>query len=158
MAYTRSEVAQHFDTTTETIRRWSKDFSNYLSPNAYNSNKSEYTDNDMEVLIYIHEAYKRNEKTDDIAASLSVGSRGEWDGYLQKRSVTITESQVAEMHRLTKLEKELTEELHEAKIKIAVLESQVQGLEKKDQEIIRLNRELAKLELRMEMLQDEKKE
>ena len=157
MAYSRSDISHHFQTTPETIRRWSKDFARFLSDGTNDSNRSQYTDEDMTVLVYVHEAYRRNESTEDIIASVAGGARGDFDGYLKRHSVAITEADAVAINQLRVERDSLQAQLIEANQKIAVLESQVSDTEKLRAEIKDLYRSIGKLEMKIEVLQDNKK-
>lgn len=154
--YSRSEISQHFATTPETIRRWSRDFAPYLSPSANDSNKSEYTDDDMAVLVYIHEAYKRNENTDTIAASLASGQRGTWHGILENRTMTITENDALQIHKIREERDSYHAKLIEAEKRIAALEAQASDADSLRKEINELNREIGRLEARLDILREDK--
>lgn len=156
MTYTRSQVSKHFDTTAETIRRWSRDFANFLSASANDSNKATYTDEDMEVMTYVQQAYADNQKTDDVIASVGGGARGEWNGELHNHTVEITEQQVGEIYKIRQERDELREELTDANKQIAVLQSQVSEVQSMRDEMKELNRQIGRLEARLEILQEQK--
>lgn len=153
--YTRTDVAKHFQTTAETIRRWSRDFARYLSPSANSSTKSEYTDDDMDVLTFIHDAYQNNDKTDDIALMLASGQRGTWSGVLQNRSIEVTENQFEQIVKIRQERDDLQTALTDARTQIAVLQQQVKDTQALRDEIRQLNREIGKLEARIEMMQED---
>ena len=158
MTHTRSQVSKHFDTTAETIRRWSKDFTKFLSVSANDSNKATYTDEDMEVLTYVQQAYADNQKTEDVIASVGGGARGEWNGELRNHTMEITEQQVGEIYKVRQERDELRVELTDAHKQIAVLQSKVSEVQSMRDEMKDLNRQIGRLEARLEILQEKQNE
>jgi len=156
MPYSRAAVSQHFATTPETIRRWSRDFASYLSPGANDASKSSYTDSDVTVLDYVHQRYQANATTDDISVELASGQRGSFDGTLRRQTVAITEAQADAIWQVRQERDELRQELIEANQRIAVLESQVSDVQALREQINALNRELGRLEAKLEMSSGEK--
>lgn len=78
MLYTSTHLAAIFHVSTETIRNWTEEFSDYLSVTA-NPGKGRtrnFTEPDLEVFALIDELKKGGSTFADIRASLSNGQRG----------------------------------------------------------------------------------
>ncbi len=78
MEYTSRHAVILYKVTAETIRSWTEEFSDYLSPTA-NPGKGRhriFSDEDMQVFAYIQERKKQGAVFDQIHAELANGNRG----------------------------------------------------------------------------------
>jgi DNA-binding transcriptional MerR regulator len=78
MAYTTHQLAVFYNVTKETVRNWTTEFGEYLSPlTRPGKNKSrQYTTQDAEVMSLVAEMKQRGLSYADIHASLRSGARG----------------------------------------------------------------------------------
>ncbi len=153
MAYKRLQVAQHFGRDTETIRRWSIEFSQYLSlaANSQGRNKSIYTDTDMETLSLIRDMYDKGSSAEDIHIALKSGQKGLFDGFLQNARVVLSESQAIELKEIVARNEELETLLADALKKLANSEAKNELIPSMQDEIKALNREIGKLQYQLEL-------
>lgn len=78
MDYTSRHAVILYKVTAETIRSWTEEFSDYLSPTA-NPGKGRhriFTDDDMQVFAYIQERKQQGAVFEQIHAELANGNRG----------------------------------------------------------------------------------
>jgi DNA-binding transcriptional MerR regulator len=145
MAYKRLLVAQHFGKDTETIRRWSIEFSKHLSQgtNTEGRNKSLYTDEDIETLSLIHTMYDTGHSTEDIRERLEKGEKGIFDGILENKRITLNAVQTTEFNKAM-------QELEEAKQTIIELRVRLGDFQAGQKEIRTLNQEIGALKYQLE--------
>lgn len=77
-AYTTKQIATLYGVTVETVRLWSEEFNEYLSPTANPGRyKTRYfTDEDMGVVTLVAESKKEGLTYTEIHAALKIGDRG----------------------------------------------------------------------------------
>lgn len=162
--YTPEDLRLRFRVAKETIRQWSIEFAEYLSPSATPVEKGKhrlYTDEDWMVFSLVAEMKDRGVTYDEIHLSLKNGQRGDAPDGNQSTVLGIPEKQIALIQmRLLELEDEV-ERLKpfesNAVVEKALRERAEQQLEnerqrnqeqvnKLNEEIARLNRELGRLE------------
>lgn len=153
MAYKRLQVAQHFGRDTETIRRWSIEFANYLShdANSQGRNKSSYSDADMETLSLIRGMYDKGSSVEDIHVALKSGQKGQFDGFLQNARVVLSESQAIQLKEIVARNEELETLLADALKKLAASEAKNEMIPELQEEIKALSREIGKLQYQLEL-------
>jgi DNA-binding transcriptional MerR regulator len=78
MKYSTRHAMTLFKVSKETVRNWSQEFSEYLSPTASPAagRHRQYTDDDLRVFALIHEMKAEGQLFEDIRASLANGQRG----------------------------------------------------------------------------------
>ena len=79
MEYRSSSVAKIFKISHETVRTWSREFAEYLSPTARPGHNKQrlFSDEDMAVLALVSERKKKGVTFADIHLSLKSGQRGQ---------------------------------------------------------------------------------
>ena len=77
---TIATAAKTFDTTRSTIRNWTREFSDYLSPSANPpaGHERKFTDQDGQVFALVAAMRQNNASYEAIHAALSSGERGLW--------------------------------------------------------------------------------
>lgn len=77
--YTSGQVASLFDITTETVRAWAQEFSEYLSHDANPGNKRNrrFSEDDLGVLALVADMKRIGKTFSDIHAALASGERAE---------------------------------------------------------------------------------
>jgi DNA-binding transcriptional MerR regulator len=151
MAYKRLQVAQHFGRDTETIRRWSIEFANYLSQdaNSLGRNKSNYSDSDMETLTLIRDMYDKGSSVDEIHIALKSGQKGQFDGFLQNTRIQLSESQVAQLKEIAMERDALRERLQDAENTIAGLRARAELVPELQVKIDELNQQIGALKYQL---------
>jgi DNA-binding transcriptional MerR regulator len=135
MLYTTRHIAAMYNVTGETIRQWTYEFQEYLSPTAQpgkNRNRL-YSIEDMEVLSLVSELKKQGKVYADIHLNLRSGQRGRAPELPPEEMQVITsgerEKQASlEAERLQYAMVLLKEELKQAETKLA----QMQGLKEEN--------------------------
>lgn len=155
MAYKRADIALHFGTHTETIRRWTKEFAAYLSASATSKTKSSYEHSDVEKLSLIRDMIENGNTSEQIHLALQSGQKGQFDGFLQNSRVQLTESDIKQLSEIAMERDRLAEELQAARETIASLRAKVDLLAERDAKIESLNRLIGKLENQIELLKGE---
>lgn len=150
--YTASQIASIFSIARETVRKYAIEFHAYLSPSA-NPGKDRqrvYVDSDLEVFALICEMKTQGKLYSDIHASLQNGSRGEFPNEAHAlippdspRAMTLQR----EVERLQSALVSAVETAQRANVENEFLRQQVKTLEEK---IDRLNREIGRLEQRID--------
>ena len=164
--YTSRHLATLFGVTIETIRLWTIEFADYLSPTARpGTNKTRlYSQADLEVMTLVAEFKAQNRTYTEIHATLKSGQRGEPkvqspDDITDLASSTREQRLALEVERL---HRQLAEVRHELESQRKVAE-QVQAMREDnvhlkaradliDQERQRLLQEIAALNARIEQL------
>jgi len=152
--YTRKQVARHFNKDTETIRRWTLQFEAHLSPlaNPPKRKKSSYNDDDMRVLAYVSDRVGIDE-IEAIHAALAAGERGHFDD-LENVSVSLSESDMGRIHDILQERDGLVKKVQSLQIEVSTQKAQADylqsELEKARDEIVKLNRQIAVLEYRLD--------
>lgn len=151
MAYKRLQVAQHFGRDTETIRRWSIEFSQYLShdANSQGRNKSFYSDTDMQALSLIRDMYDKGSSVEDIHIALKSGQIGQFDGFLQNARVVLSESQAVQLKEIVARNEELESLLADALKKLANAEAKNELIPDMQSKIDELNQQIGALKYQL---------
>ena len=126
MAYTSRQIAALYSVSIETIRVWTMEFAQYLSPTAQpgrNKNRV-YTVADLEVLSLVSELKRQGKVFNDIHLSLQAGQRGTAPNLEPEEIQAITygqhEKQLSlEVDHLQHAILRLTEQLKDAEAKAA---------------------------------------
>jgi DNA-binding transcriptional MerR regulator len=77
--YSSQHVATLYNITVETVRSWSEEFNDYLSPTANPGHRRTrlFSPDDMEVFALISQMKQQGQTFNDIHASLQAGQRGQ---------------------------------------------------------------------------------
>lgn len=77
--YTTKHICAYFDVTHETVKRWTKEFSDYLSPTALpdKGRQRQFTEQDVRVFSLVHGMKKQGLVFEDIHVALASGQRGD---------------------------------------------------------------------------------
>lgn len=77
--YSSQHVAALYDITVETVRSWSEEFKDYLSPTANPGHRRTrlFSPHDMEVFALVSQMKQQGQTFQDIHASLQAGERGQ---------------------------------------------------------------------------------
>lgn len=172
--YKNKDMQVLFNISPDTVRVWSEEFHQYLSPMATPGTGKHRTFNDEDLRVFALIAQQRDQGFDyeSIHAALRVGARGELPDVTDERALT----QHAELQltlardMVVRLESQLreTEErakvLHDENIRLQTSEKHARDLVEQvakerdaaQSEIQRLQRELGKLEAKLEILQEQK--
>jgi len=149
---TVKDIAVRFNISRETVRIWAKEFASYLSPTANPSkgNQRNFDDEDLSVFALIAEMKGQGNTFEDIHASLQAGQRGHvplmnppsvGDG---KTTVTALQRDLAQVARQR-------DEYHSRMLKAEGAAEELRDLiATKDAEIAHLNREIGRLQARIQ--------
>ena len=167
--YKSKDLQQLFNKSNETIRVWSHEFAEYLSPTATPGEGRHrlYSAEDLRVLALVNEMRNKGSQTEDIHLALKAGSRMELPEATVERALTLQSSieldraldrignlelQLADAHtQINDLEKQLIK----ANTRLELKSEQDDDRTDLQTEIARLNREMGKLEAKLEMMQDQ---
>lgn len=149
MTYKRAELALHFGRDSETIRRWTNEFSEYLSIAAQSKTKSSYEHSDVERLTLVRDMLESGSSNEQIHLALKAGQTGHFDGFLKNGRVQLSEGQVEQLAIIAQERDELRQEVQELKQALAKANARADLVADKDAEIARLNREIGRLEERL---------
>ncbi len=148
MGFSTKEVAAYYGFAEQTIRKWTIEFAEYLSPTANpgNGKNRDFTVHDLEVIDLIAEMKQQQATYEDIHVSLKAGQRGKapdlTEHDLQLLSATEGEKKaVIEIASLQRTIMNLTERLNRAEQQAAAVH-----------EIEKVN---ARLETRLELTETE---
>jgi DNA-binding transcriptional MerR regulator len=168
--YKSADVQRLFDVSSETVRRWAEEFEEYLSPNASpgKGRTRLFTAEDLQVFALVSE-YKNVGKTyTDVHVALKMGERGSIEDATQERSLSLQASIELDMMRdrieqLQLAHNEAIEKAQELENEVIRLKTEVKQLDevkdelKSAREIInKLNREIGRLEARLEIERENK--
>jgi DNA-binding transcriptional MerR regulator len=171
--YSTSDINKLFGISTQTVREWTDDsrfgefFSQLAKPAAKGQHKR-FSQEDMEVIAYIHEQkWKYGKPETDITNELRAGARGVIpDGgfgspseIIQKMADAEDELQVMQA-RMTALQIERDRARAEAEVLRNMLEAEQKSrseiTNQLNQTINELNREIGKLQARLEILSEDR--
>lgn len=147
--YPSSRVCELFSISRETVRTWSREFSDFLSPTANPGENRQrfFTDADLAVFALVSDMKARGSLYDDIKVSLGAGQRADPPEIENILAPT-------ERGRLVQLEKQIVmlhEELAKIQGDVQRKDAQIELLERQladaQQEIQKLNREIGRLEV-----------
>lgn len=162
-------VADYLNTNPETIRRWSKEFEDYLSPSANPEQGATrfYTDEDIEVFALAHQMLiQEHGEYEQVRKALERGERG--DPHIitaivsdaeASREISLLQEQLrslsAKYQQMVEFTEGLKEDMAKANQRAESAEGErdrvKQDLGDAQSEIARLNRELGKLEMLIEL-------
>ena len=153
MPYRTSHICKLFDISYETVRNWTTEFGEYLSPTAIpgKHRKRLYTDLDMRVLSLVAELKKQGMTYEEIHANLKSGERGK-PPTLDPKDLQALVTSEAE-HRLALEVERLQQTLMRAHEELKQVEGLRQELEKSKRDTIRYE---AQLESVKEAARDER--
>jgi DNA-binding transcriptional MerR regulator len=77
--YTTKDICDKFGVSRETVRQWTSQFGDYLSPTATpeKGRQRNYTDGDLSVFALVSNLKSTGSTSEEITAALSAGQRGE---------------------------------------------------------------------------------
>lgn len=164
--YKANEVAGHFGVTLQTVYRWTDSLKQFMSAGAHPATKDKeynYSDRDMSIFSMMYSMREEGSSMDtinnSIRASIDMDNLEVFEGLNPPTSITLKEADYTEIDsRVQEIVQErdnLRAELVEAQKTIAVLESQVGGIQPMRDEISTLNRLIGRLEAKIEMLQED---
>jgi DNA-binding transcriptional MerR regulator len=141
--YTATQVAQVFNVSRETARRWANEFAAFLSPtaNPEQNRQRSFSDSDMGVFALIAEMKAQGRLFEDIRAALGSGQRGSAPANASALALTDQPPAKALQARVLDLEKQLASTSGENRL----LKEQLADAQA---EIKALNREIGRLEAR----------
>lgn len=149
--YSSPQLAELFQVNEQTIRRWSDEFGEYLSIHAApgKGRPRQFTDDDLPVIALIASMKRTKAEYRDIHAALKNGERGEVPDNI--RAIIPSPDRTDFQVQL------LTEELQSKEMELVRLRTMLEGkqelearLQAAHEEIARLNREIGRLEGRLE--------
>lgn len=148
--FTASYVLELFEVSRETVRQWSAEFADYLSPSANPGDRlpRQFTDDDMRVFSLVAKMKEEGKRYSDIHAALRNGQRAETP---DKPAAQV---ELAATTRVTTLQQQLTNLLTERAELMATTSNQAGKIELLERqlseaqaEIKLLNREIGRLEV-----------
>ena len=146
--FSTPEVAKRFSVSDQTVKNWAAEFGAYLSPTATPEagKRRAFTEEDVAVFTVVHEMVGRGRDTETAHAALRTGRRG------AEQAITVTQNGDAliavqqERDRAQGAVIELRRMLDD-------LRTDFRGqLDQRDQRIVALERELARAQLRLELI------
>jgi len=149
MAYSTRHLADLFGVSRETIRSWSREFADYLSPTATpgENRHRQFVDDDLKVFSLVHQQKQAGMLFADIHAALANGIRAEIPS---GEDLAITEAGQQKLSvltkRITQLEQQLDQAAYERDIKGGQIELLERQLREARDRIDQLNREIGRLE------------
>ncbi len=153
--YSTKHVTDHFKISPETVRNWSKEFAAYLSDTAKpdSGQSRRFTPDDMEVFALIADYKKRGYHFEDAHLALRSGQRGE---YPQANALepSISPSLLLRIDDQVKaLRLERDQALHDKAASQGQVDLLKEQLADKDRRIEDLNRQIAKLEVKLDAME-----
>ena len=150
MGFSTKQVATYYGFAEQTVRKWTIEFAQYLSPTANpgDGKNRDFTVQDLEIIDLIAEHKKRQATYEEIHASLQSGSRGKAPNLTEQdlEVLTATEGEKKaslEIRALQRTIVDLTERLNRA-------EEVVATVHEKDKENTRLSTKLEIAEKELE--------
>lgn len=139
--YTTDDLAKLFNTSTETIRQWSKEFKDFLNQpaNPGPNRARQFDEKDMQVMTLIAEYKARHQRPDEITTALINGERRDPpEQSLQLRSAD--RGKIAQLQaQVTELQQSLSETIkasNQKDGKIEILERQLAEAQKEIRQLI----------------------
>lgn len=148
--YSTKQLYSLFNCSHQTIKNWTKDFSDWLSPTAQPDagRKRVFTESDVCVFELVHRLKGEGKFNDDIKASLGAGERGE----MPMMPVALSAPQHTALAIAMQQVSDLTEMLESAKHREAELNVKVDVLEKM---LYKAQKRVVQLELRLDYGEDD---
>lgn len=149
--YSASQVATLFKTARETIRNWAIEFRDELEPNANpgENRQRAFSDRDLEVIALISEMKGQGKLYSDIHAALANNQRGSLPDDVSALTPIDAPRPSQLQARVHLLEAQLKESLDNNQRDKAQIELLTRQLADAQQEIKLLNREIGRLETRI---------
>lgn len=168
--YKSADIQRLFDVSSETVRRWSQEFEEYLSPNASpgKGRARQFTLEDLKVFALVAEIKNDGGTYDDAHLALKSGQKGDVDELLQERSLDIHTSveldlmqqrfQLLQIAHDEAVERagQLENELIRLKTELKQMDEVKEELKSSQDIINKLNREIGRLEAHLEIAKSEK--
>jgi DNA-binding transcriptional MerR regulator len=151
MAYSTRHVSDLFGVSRQTVRTWSIEFADFLSPGATpgEGRRRQFNEDDLRVFALIREQKKAGMLFEDIHLALGNGLMGDLPSGVD---LAVSKGGQEKMRGLSKRVAELEGELSKARehgniqaVQIKMLEEQIN---QQKEEIRQLNREIGRLEVR----------
>lgn len=171
--YRNSDVQALFGISSETVRSWTEEFAEYLSPTATPGTGKHrvFTDEDLRVFAYISSARSAGMDTIEIHVGLKAGLRGDVPAALDTRAMdigvnlqlSIARKQIDDLqqalelsqnresellHKLIRAETRLEESEKNNEQRVTELKSELEGARQGRDE---MQRQIARLELMLEI-------
>jgi DNA-binding transcriptional MerR regulator len=144
-----SELARMFNVSQQTIRTWADEFEEFLSPTATPGHGRQriFSRDDIEVLTLVAQQRAMGLQTEDIRAALQNGQRIELADTVTSSPVPVDfrSRLLALQDKVTDLERQLTDAQAALLRKSGEAEALERQLERAQQEIKKLNREIGRL-------------
>ena len=128
MGFSTKEVAAYYGFAEQTVRKWTIEFEEHLSPTANpgNGKNRDFTVDDLEVIDLIAEHKKRQATYDAIHAALKAGQRGNAPELTEQdlQVLAATEGEKKAALEITTLQRtiiDLTERLNRAELRAAAV-------------------------------------
>lgn len=156
--YTTKDICDRFSISGDTVRLWSKAYTAHLSPtaNPRKGRQRNFTDEDLTVFALVSEMKGQGAHTEDINASLGTGARGEvppLDEIIPREHISPTQLR-RHLQRTEQALLKATTELQmiqgENRLLRELLKEQSS---EKDERIMELMQEVARLRVQLEMTQ-----
>lgn len=152
--WTTNDLKQVFGVTPQTVRNWTADFAQYLSDEATPSKSGArrlFTEDDVKVFALIRELTQSGQTYAQVRQTLADGKRGELPQMPISKDDTTTSLSPEEIYRTLAIMRERDEAIGQLK--------QLQLDKEEDRKTIeRLNREIGRLELELELEQKKNQE
>ena len=170
--YKSADIQRLFHVSSETVRRWSQEFEEYLSPNASpgRGRARQFTLEDLEVFALVSEVKENGGTYEDAHVSLKMGQRGSIDDIIEDRSLSVQANVELDlmqqrMNQLKVAYEDAITKTNQLESEVIRLETEVKQMEdvktqlKDAQELInKLNREIGRLEAKLEIAQEKDEE
>jgi DNA-binding transcriptional MerR regulator len=155
---TTGEIQKIFSVSAQTVRNWCHEFREFLSPSATptaSGTRRRFTEDDLKVFALIVSMTAADQTYKDVKEALAKGERGALPELPDEEPDPTSLMSTEEFHRTRLLLKERDEAIGQVKQLMLQVEQDRehnrQILQEKDQEISRLNRQIGKLEVELEM-------
>lgn len=141
MSYKSKHIQELLNIASSTVRKWAQDFEPFMSAtaNPNDSSNREFSEDDLRVFYTVQALKKVNQTTDEITKKLSEGYRIENALIPEPDIVAAVDNSAGVI--IVRMIEQLRQELNEYK--------------GKDETIAQLNREIGRLEAKIEFLQQQ---
>lgn len=152
--YTTKDICDRFSISGDTVRLWSKAYAAHLSPtaNPQKGRQRNFTDEDLTVFALVSEMKGQGAYTEDINASLGTGARGDAPAleHIHPRESLSPNQMRRHLQQAEQALLHATDELKMTKGEVRLLKEQST---EKDERIMTLVKEVARLTIQLEMSQ-----
>jgi DNA-binding transcriptional MerR regulator len=155
------DIQRMFGVSPQTVRNWTKEFREYLSAGATPTEPGytrKFTADDLRVFALVVERTHLGATYTDVQAALSEGKRGEIPATADQEKDPIALLSPQEIARTMTIIKERDEARGRIEQLMIERDRDRQTVEQKDKEINELNREIGKLEAKLELNEEKKAE